>query len=263
MRIRDARAEDHELFSRFFAELRVPDVTPDAARWVGELAPGAFFIEDEGVAVAYCSAFARGEAGHVVHVVVDPRQRRRGLGRALMDEAARRLRAAGCRRWFLNVRVDNPSAIALYGGLGMRTAHEASSLRITDAVRRALPPSRGITVGLLDEEAARAAEAKYILYQGSANRPPGIGLGAWRRGELCGAARFVVSWARSAPFKVDDETVVRALCDGMHDRLPAESQTGPLKVVLEGQAEIVKWLLKLGADEELRLLHLVGELPPE
>jgi ribosomal protein S18 acetylase RimI-like enzyme len=257
MRIRDARPEDHDLFCRFYAELAVPDATPDAARWTTELCPGAYFVEDRGETVAYAMLLPRGEAGHVVHVVVDPAHRGRGLGKVLMDEAARRLRAAGCRRWFLNVREQNVAGIALYRKQGMRTAFRASSMRLDDVVVRALPAGPGVSVTTLTEAEARAAEAKYTLYEGSVNRPPGIGLGAWKGGKLCGAARFVPAMARSAPFKVADAGTVRPLCDAMRARLPAGSS---VKVVLEGQPDVAAWLMKLGGIEELRLLHLVGEL---
>jgi hypothetical protein len=51
--------------------------------------------------------------------------------------------------------------------------------------------------------------------------------------------------------------MVRPLCDAMRARLPEGSS---VKVVLEGQPDVAGWLMKLGGIEELRLLHLVGEL---
>jgi ribosomal protein S18 acetylase RimI-like enzyme len=259
MRIRPARAEDHEIFARFFVELGVPDAMPDPERWAAELMPGAFFVEEDGQPAAYGVVFPRGEAGHVLHVVVGPEHRGRGLGKVVMAEAARRLRAAGCRRWFLNVRDDNPSAIALYRSVGMRLAYRASSLRLGDDVVRALPVPDGVVVSVLDDEQARAAEKRYSLVPGSANRLPGLGLGAFRAGVLCGVARFVEALARSAPFKVDEAGVVRPLLDEMRARLPEKST---VKVVLEDQPDVIAWLLKLGAVEELSLLHLTGDLPP-
>jgi ribosomal protein S18 acetylase RimI-like enzyme len=257
MRIRDARAEDHALFCRFADELGVPDPHPDPERWATDLAPGAFFVEDEGETVGYATVLPRGEAGHVLHVVVAPDRRGRGVGRVVMAEAARRLRLAGCRRWFLNVKEANLTAIALYRRFGMRTAYRSSSLKLDEVAVRALPARAGVTILTLTDDEARAAEAQFALYAGSVNRPPGIGLGAWSGGRLCGAARFVPSMARSAPFKVTDVGVVRPLCDAMRVRLADGSF---VKVVIEGQPEVASWLLKLGAIEELKLLHLVGEL---
>jgi ribosomal protein S18 acetylase RimI-like enzyme len=258
MPIRDARPEDHALFCRFHDELGVRDPAPDAAWWAPHLAAGAFFVEEGGEAVAFAAAFPREDAGHVLHVIVAPAHRGRGLGRVLLDEAARRLRAAGCRRWYLNVIEGNAPALALYRRYGMRTAHVAVSLRFEDDVVEALAGARGVEVAELSDAEARAAEERYGLCAGATNRPPGIGVGAWRALSMRGATRFVASTARSAPFKVDDAGVVRPLLDGMRARLPAGSA---VKIVLEGQEEIAGWLVKHGAIEELRLLHLAGELP--
>jgi GNAT superfamily N-acetyltransferase len=257
LRIRDARAEDHALFCRFHAELGVPDPTPDVARWAEELAPNALFVDDDDGPAAYGLVFPRGEAGHVTHVVVSPDRRGQGLGRVIMEEAARRLRTAGCRRWFLNVRHDNTTAIALYQRHGLRAAHRAWSLCIPGPVLLALPFDASVAVTVLTDAEARAAEARYQLHEGSANRPPGIGLGAWRGGTLCGAARFVAAVARAVPFKVHDPGVIRPLAEAMLRRL---QEPGAVKLVLEGQPDEARWLVERGAIEEMELLHMVGVL---
>jgi ribosomal-protein-alanine N-acetyltransferase len=60
---------------------------------------------------------AAGEA-ELLRVGVGPGFRRRGLARALLVEGLERLRDAGVQVCFLEVRVDNPSAIYLYESLG-------------------------------------------------------------------------------------------------------------------------------------------------
>ncbi len=60
---------------------------------------------------------AAGEA-ELLRVAVHPAARRRGLARALLEEGFVRLRLAGIQVCFLEVRVENKPAIALYEGLG-------------------------------------------------------------------------------------------------------------------------------------------------
>lgn len=59
-----------------------------------------------------------GHRGWINYLAVDPSCRRRGLGRALMGEAERRLRALGCPKMSLQIRRDNPEAVAFYERLG-------------------------------------------------------------------------------------------------------------------------------------------------
>jgi len=54
----------------------------------------------------------------VLLVVVDPAQRRRGIGRGLTMALTRGLHALGAARVLLEVRAENAAAIALYTGLG-------------------------------------------------------------------------------------------------------------------------------------------------
>jgi ribosomal-protein-alanine N-acetyltransferase len=60
---------------------------------------------------------AVGEA-ELLRVAVHPEARRRGLARALLLEGFERLRQARIQVCFLEVRVENKPAIALYEGLG-------------------------------------------------------------------------------------------------------------------------------------------------
>lgn len=57
---------------------------------------------------------------HVLNVATAPEDRRRGVGRALMEEAARLGRSRSCRLATLEVRRSNAPAIALYLALGYR-----------------------------------------------------------------------------------------------------------------------------------------------
>jgi ribosomal-protein-alanine N-acetyltransferase len=57
---------------------------------------------------------------HVLNVATAAEARRRGVGRALMEEAHALGRSRACRLATLEVRRSNAAAIALYGALGYR-----------------------------------------------------------------------------------------------------------------------------------------------
>ena len=59
-----------------------------------------------------------GHRGSIYYLAVDPEHRRKGYGRALMAEAERHLRAAGCPKINLLVRTGNEAVIAFYRRLG-------------------------------------------------------------------------------------------------------------------------------------------------
>jgi ribosomal protein S18 acetylase RimI-like enzyme len=59
-----------------------------------------------------------GHRGWVNYLAVEPELQGRGLGREMMGEAERRLSALGCPKVQLQVRKDNPEAVAFYRRLG-------------------------------------------------------------------------------------------------------------------------------------------------
>lgn len=61
-----------------------------------------------------------GHRGWIHYLAVSPERRRLGIGRALMEEAERRLRALGCPKINLQVRKDNTEAGAFYARIGFR-----------------------------------------------------------------------------------------------------------------------------------------------
>ena len=72
----------------------------------------------EGAVVACLMAGYDGHRGWINYVGVDPAHRRRGYGRAIVLDAERRLHEIGCPKVNLQVRRDNPEAVAFYGSLG-------------------------------------------------------------------------------------------------------------------------------------------------
>ncbi len=90
-------------------------------------APGGLFVLEgppgpEGTAgiCAYCAFRLVLDEMHVMNVAVAPRARRRGLARRLLGFALRRAARAGARTAFLELRVGNQEALALYESLGFR-----------------------------------------------------------------------------------------------------------------------------------------------
>ena len=81
--------------------------------------PDWFLVaEDAGAVVGTVMVGYDGHRGWVYYFGVDPAHRRRGVGRALMAEAERLLRAEGCPKLNLQVRAGNTGAIEFYRSLG-------------------------------------------------------------------------------------------------------------------------------------------------
>jgi len=103
------------------------DPRKDIARKL-KVNPEWFLVaEDGGRIVGVVMAGYEGHRGWINYLAVDPARRRGGLGRALVAEAERVLRAAGCPKINLQVRPENKAAIAFYERLGF-TVEGAISL---------------------------------------------------------------------------------------------------------------------------------------
>jgi [ribosomal protein S18]-alanine N-acetyltransferase len=70
---------------------------------------------------AYSVVQAVADEMHIHNLAVEPGERRKGLGRLLMELALDWGRRRGARRAFLEVRPSNAAALALYSSLGFRT----------------------------------------------------------------------------------------------------------------------------------------------
>ncbi len=94
------------------------DPRKDIRRKVG-VQPELFLVGvvDGDIAAAVMAGY-EGHRGWIQYLGVDPRRRRSGLGRAIMAEAERRLRAAGCPKINLQVRTSNTGVIEFYKRLG-------------------------------------------------------------------------------------------------------------------------------------------------
>ena len=71
-----------------------------------------------GKVIATVMAGYDGHRGWINYLAVDPDHRGEGHGRAMMEAAETRLLALGCPKVNLQVRTDNPDAVAFYELLG-------------------------------------------------------------------------------------------------------------------------------------------------
>ncbi|MBU1699869.1 MAG: GNAT family acetyltransferase [Candidatus Eisenbacteria bacterium] len=67
-----------------------------------------------------------GHRGWVYYVAVNPRLRRKGIGKALMERVERGLIEIGCPKLNLQVRADNHTVISFYRRLGYNVEERAS-----------------------------------------------------------------------------------------------------------------------------------------
>ena len=81
---------------------------------------GIFIIAERGgTAIGYAAASTRGETGHILSIAVKPKERRRGVGRGLMERIIAELRAREASKVVLESKKGN-LAIEFYLRLGFR-----------------------------------------------------------------------------------------------------------------------------------------------
>lgn len=96
------------------------DPHQDIQRKLG-VQPELFLLgEIDGKVAASVMAGFDGHRGWVNYLAVCPTQRRRGLGRQLMEAVEQRLEALGCPKLNLQVREGNQAVLTFYERLGYR-----------------------------------------------------------------------------------------------------------------------------------------------
>lgn len=84
-----------------------------------ELYPDTFLVaEKNGEVAGYIVARQVNYSGHVLAVAVDPRYRRTGIGRKLVESVIKKLGERGAKYMWLEVRASNSAAIKFYEKLG-------------------------------------------------------------------------------------------------------------------------------------------------
>lgn len=118
MRVR--RAEGRDLPSILAAEencfSRDLAFTPETVSFL--LDEATVLVAEDGDVVGFVMGFVNGEWGKVVTLDVLPERCREGLGRRLMEALEEEFASRGARASFLEVAVENRSALFLYANLG-------------------------------------------------------------------------------------------------------------------------------------------------
>lgn len=256
--LRAATDDDFQLYVRLMPELGVDDPPAVFERWKATQQADTLVAERAGVGLGVCWWQQLEGSGYVRQLIVSPDARRLGVGRALMEEVAWRLRAAGCTTWRLNVKPDNRAAIALYRALGFTREYGSTSLRVDWPVLGRLPPVRTPATLVAPEEDA-TVETTFRLPAGQlANHrrekrvllrvgPPFVGFAA-----------FNPDYPGAFPFRARSGDTARALLEGMqaHSR-PGATFAG---VVVEDDDALARALREAGAVLRMEFDHYSAPL---
>ena len=261
---RPATREDYPIFSRLFPELGTGDPTPTPDVWWPAFGAHTFFLEREGGPIGYVFLQILDGLGYIRHVIVDPDHRGRGVGRSLMQEAARRVREAGVERWCLNVKPDNEPAVRLYERVGMSLQHASVAMRMGwDIISRLPEPSPDVSTTELLPAADASVELALGLPGGLLVRnrkQPGVRLWVTRRGlQIVGVAVFSPSFPGAYPFAADTIDALRSSLEAM--RADADPRFDYVQLVLEGAPTLAKALDDAGAVRHLEFVHFAGPVP--
>lgn len=264
-----AQPQDHADFTRFFADLGVPDPVPGPERWSATMLCDTRFLVEDGRKVGYAWLQTFGARGYVRHVVIDASARGRGLGAVLMRHAASDLRERGCTRWELNVKRENVPALRLYERCGMRAQYDAHFLEMpwrcasalaTYAESELSSPAR--VVREVDDSNDAAIGAHYGLPDGFLRFVRNQGRRVQRvvlEDELpIGLASFDPSFPGSFPFRVRDAAAARALLEDLRPHALPEHDF--LRLFVEDSSLAARALIAAGAKLVFEVVHFDGAL---
>jgi ribosomal-protein-alanine N-acetyltransferase len=121
MRIRSATLAD------ISAILAIQQKNPQAAQWhdsdyarLVENPSGVLLVAEgaRGQILGFAAAQRAADEAELQNLAVDPKHHRQGIGQALLEGVHCRLRSAGMRRVYLEVRPSNESALGFYRSSG-------------------------------------------------------------------------------------------------------------------------------------------------
>jgi len=256
-----ATPADHRHYARLFRELGVPEAPLDAERFAAEVLPRAIVAVDQGHVVGYATWRLYGATAHIPNVVTAPEARRRGVGQALMDGLREAVTAAGCDRWYLNVKRENAAAVRLYERSGMTVEQESINVRLPWARVADLPaPWETVTAfGPTADDDARIADALPLPIERVAAQRDRAGYvaRALRDGDVVvGYATFAPSFPGAYPFCVARPDLARPLLEALrphalpeHDFLYVTAEGDPLlaTTLLDAGGAVLFELYRMGA----------------
>ncbi len=265
--LRPARDEDYPWLARFLPQLKTGDPLPDEQQYRTQYVHRfSLFGPPDEPPIGCTIVDALADTGYVRVVVIDEHARAKGAGGALMSAIAAKLRAAGCRHWCLNVKVDNVPALRLYERCGLRKAYESHALRLPWERVASLPETHEIIAArVIEPQDDSAVERAWGLPSGQ--------LAGWRAmtgQHLLGLfdpsdpSRAGLGFARANPlhpgvfpFRVARLEYARTLIEAGRALFDTSK---PLGVVVEDDLPLAELLLAHGAERKMHLAHLRGAL---
>ena len=256
--IRSATIDDYDAYARLMPELGVDEGPAPRDRFGSDLVVRTLVAVDGATVVGYALFEILADVGYVRNIVSDPARRRAGIGVALMAELRNRFVAAGASTWCLNVKPDNTPAVGLYTRSGMCLAYASTVLRLRHDVP--LPSTDLPLAPILPVEDAEVEQQFGLLngQLGSARAKTTRQVLALRRGDaVLGVAVFSPTVPGAFPFRVDP-AVASALLARLRPLAPPS--TTYLQLVVEDDARLRDALIGLGANVELEMIHMRGQL---
>lgn len=277
VRLRFARADEYATFAGLFPHLGVDDPTPPESAFARR-AKTTLFAERAGVVVGYLFYRTAGTEGFVSNLVVRPDAQGLGIGEALMREAVRIMREAGCVTWTLNVKQRNAPARALYTKLGLAPVHETRVLRMPWSAIGGMENTaldQGVVDVSMNTEWDEAIEQAANLTNGRLAGFRAASPGLIFKAVIDDRGPAALGWFRpefpcAGAFRTDSIEAAGALLRSyqahrvaIEDAPPSSWRQSHVQIVVEGHTDLAIALCGLGAEEVFRLDFMRGKLPTE
>lgn len=254
--IRPARDDDYSHFVRLFAELAIPDPLPNAERFAAAIVPVMSVATLDGDVVGFVTWRRYSEIAHVMQLAVDRHVRGQRIGQRLLEHARDAARAAGCTRWYLNVKRDNAPAIRLYERCGLTLELESTVVKLDWAD---IPRVDGVAEQLAtaDEDAEIAARFDVPVERIQMFRARGT----YRMITLRDGAGALIAFAPFAPefpgtpmLHAASPDLAPALVEAI--RHHADPQLDFVRLCVEGDRALTDALFALGGELVFEILRL-------
>jgi GNAT superfamily N-acetyltransferase len=255
--IRAGDRADYPAFTALFGELAIPDPVPGPDKFAQAIVPILRVACEGDAVIGYVTWRPYGELAHVIQLAVDPVHRGRRVGEELLRFAAGEARAAGCRRWYLNVKRDNTPALRLYERCGLAQELETWAMKIAwDRVPRSDVIDELAGPG---EDAALAARFGVPVERLASFRARGLKLVVAREGASAVAlAPFDPAFPGAPVFCAARADLAGALLDAL--RRHADPRFDYVRVTVEGDRALAEQVRAMGAELTFELLRLSAAL---
>ncbi|HTL32367.1 MAG TPA: GNAT family N-acetyltransferase [Kofleriaceae bacterium] len=261
--LRAARPEDYDACVLLHGELGVPDPVPERATWIESAMPRITVATRDGDAVVgYMSWRSYGPLAHVMHLAVDPAARGKRIGEQLLVHARDAAKAAGCTRWYLNVKRDNAPALKLYDRVGLRLELESFALALPWSIVPRVSVKQRLVDGTDTDDDAIAK-----LFNVPADRVASFrSRGSFRlvtlRDDddgLLGFAAFSPSFPGAATFCAREASLAVPMLEAV--RHYADPKFDYVRVTIEGHRALADAVIALGAELMFEILRLSADIP--